>query len=555
MKSRREPSSEASARPADEAARIRALPRIATMATMPSRGATFERTLAAILPQVDRLFVFLDGFDEIPESLRDHDEIHVSRSQDTADLHAAGRFLMLRDLDRPAIVICVDDDIFYADDHVERLVDGLIAAGGRALVGFHGTVFKPPYRSYLADIERLQFSESLAADRIVDELGAGTAAFLSDVLDFDVRAWPRTDANDLCVAIEAKKRGLPLVCLARGADWMRPQVLDQDDSIWVATKRDPAPKSALMRSLICEMPGSGGSTAIPTWIVPQSDPAGSRPAVPRGPSRDVYLQPHCDDVCFSLGGRASRREGGLLLTVFSTNGYTAPKDGVPPCAPEVAATIRKAEDAAFAAACGLDHRFMDLPSARELGFGSFDLDQVDADRRRIDSKLTTELLAHAGDTDAATRPWLFCPAAIGGHVDHAAVFETILAHWEALSSRYRIAFYEDLPYAADPRRRGLGIARMKRRAAGLGLRRGVFPLDRALATRKVDTISLYPSQIDGVPDDLGAFVPATRPRTPDHEAIWSVAPHPDALPDRRAVAFVDGAFRLFDRLAALARRK
>lgn len=553
MKNGRDQSSDASARSPGEADRIRSLPRIATMATMPSRRATFEITLADILPQVDRLVVFLDGFDEIPEALRDRERVSVLRSQDTADLHGAGRFLMLRDLDRPAIVICVDDDIFYADDHVERLVDGLVAAGGRALVGFHGTVFTPPYRSYLADIERLQFSESLAADRIVDELGAGTVAFLSDVLDFDVRAWPRTDAGDLCMAIEAKKRGLPLVCLARSADWMRPQAMDQDDSVWVATKRDPAPKSALMRSLICEEPGSGGSTPVPTWIVPKSALAGSRPEVPRGPSRDVYLQPHCDDVCFSLGGRASRLEGGLLLTVFSTNGYTAPKVGAPPCAPEVGATLRKAEDAAFAAACGLDLRFMDLPSATELGLGSFDLDHAEAGRRRIDARLTAQLLAHADAAEA--RPWLFCPAAIGGHVDHAAVFETVLTHWEALSSRYRIAFYEDLPYAAEPRRRSLGIARMKRRAAGLNLRRGVFPLDRALATRKVDTISLYPSQIEEIPDDLRSFAPATRPRTPDHEAIWSVDPHPDALPDRRAVAFVDGAFRLFDRLAALTRNE
>jgi len=32
---------------------------------------------------------------------------------------------------------------------------------------------------------------------------------------------------------------------------------------------------------------------------------------------DIYLQPHSDDVCFSLGALAHRRRRGLLLTVFS----------------------------------------------------------------------------------------------------------------------------------------------------------------------------------------------------------------------------------------------
>ena len=505
-------------------------------------------TVAAILPQVDQLFVFLDGFDEVPALLHDRENITVLRSQDAGDVHAAGRFLMLRSLKRPSVVLVIDDDIHYPEDYVQRLVDALAAVGGKAVVGVHGTVFKPPYRSYITDLERFHFTDLLAKSRVVDELGSGTCAFLSDVLDFDIQAWPRFDANDLLLAIEAKKRGLPLICVARGRQWLRPQGEEQADSIWVSTKRNPAPKSALMRSLICEVTAERGENPGLSWIVPGSVLSDSIPDVPRGLGRDVYLQPHCDDVCFSLGGRTTRLKGGQLVTVFPINGYVASSPGRSPPSPDAVTAIRKEEDRAFARACGLELHFMNIPSASYRGYRSFDLGCLDENQRLIEGPLTAELLSRADVAGPATRPWLYCPAGIGGHVDHVAIFETVLAHYDELSDRYRIAFYEDLHYASHPGKRANGIARMLRRAKGRKLRRRVFLLDLAHATRKLDTIRLYASQFEVVPENLRSFVPATRPRQGDHEAIWSEEPHPEAITFQPAVEFAEAAFRLFDRL-------
>src|SRR5262249_47796818 len=70
-------------------------------------------------------------------------------------------------------------------------------------------------------------------------------------------------------------------------------------------------------------------------------------------SSDVYLQPHSDDICFSLGAFAWRRYHGILLTAFPISGYVAlDPDATRPSADWVTRT-RIAEDRAFAEQCGL----------------------------------------------------------------------------------------------------------------------------------------------------------------------------------------------------------
>ena len=44
---------------------------------------------------------------------------------------------------------------------------------------------------------------------------------------------------------------------------------------------------------------------------------------------DLYLSPHCDDICFSLGALAHRRQAGTLLTILPISGYVPSRPGVP----------------------------------------------------------------------------------------------------------------------------------------------------------------------------------------------------------------------------------
>lgn len=219
---------------------------------MPSRLNTFFQVLPVIARQVDRMFVFLDGFERVPSFLQDISHVTVIRSQDAGNYHAAGRFLCLQELTEPSVLLSFDDDIHYPHNYVKRLVEALTSFEGRAVVGVHGIRFRPPYRDYVKDHENVYFGSGLWRMKRVDQLGAGTAAFCTDQLYFDVKNWKAFRSNDTCLALEAKRRDLPLWCIPRKKRWLQAYKDPQEFSIWAEAQKDPSEKTALMRQLLSE---------------------------------------------------------------------------------------------------------------------------------------------------------------------------------------------------------------------------------------------------------------------------------------------------------------
>src|SRR5262245_24698174 len=96
------------------------VPRVGGMATMPPRSGTAPRAIASILPQVSRLWLFLDRFDAVPSYALDS-RIGVLRSQDCGDLRANGKLLGLVQESSPCTFFSLDDDIEYPIDYCFEL--------------------------------------------------------------------------------------------------------------------------------------------------------------------------------------------------------------------------------------------------------------------------------------------------------------------------------------------------------------------------------------------------------------------------------------------------
>ena len=227
---------------------ILSLERVATIATMPSRIEGLEKALNSMLPQVDRVFVYLDNFTSVPGFLNDSPKISVFRAEEVGNYHSSSRFLALGQ--SPCVLFPFDDDIIYPPDYAETLVSVLGAIGGRTMVGVHGRIFKPPHKSYIRDAVMTHFATSLPQNIHVHELGAGTCAFLSGQLNFNVAQWPSTDMDDLLLAIEAQKRSIRRIVIKRTANWLQPIAENQPDSLWSKTKQDDLVQSNLMRLLL-----------------------------------------------------------------------------------------------------------------------------------------------------------------------------------------------------------------------------------------------------------------------------------------------------------------
>ncbi|OEO32743.1 hypothetical protein VW23_010120 [Devosia insulae DS-56] len=222
--------------------RLGTLPRIGGMASIPSRADDLEQVLTRIVPQVERLHLFLHGYDAIPAVARHSRIVPVLAPADTA-FRASGKFYGLLQQKGPCLYFCFDDDILYPPDYVARLTAAICRYGGGAFVGVHGSDYPGAGTSYARDRKTRPFAKRLLIDRIVDELGCGTLAFPSELLSIDPRRWPHGDMDDLMLAIEAERNGINRIAIRRRRRWLVPIRQSQPDSLWLRTLADDSRQS------------------------------------------------------------------------------------------------------------------------------------------------------------------------------------------------------------------------------------------------------------------------------------------------------------------------
>ena len=235
-------------------ASLRKLPLVGSIATMPTRAGTFPNALASILPQVDRLYVFLDGFGEVPGFLRAQAKCHPVILAAPDNLHASSRFLAPAMFGEDAVILIFDDDILYPPGYVATLVAAL-AERASTLVGYHAARFQPPHASYVRDRQILPFNRETKQIFPVHELGCGTLGFRSADFAPDPHTWLHHDMDDLYVAAEACRADLDLESLPRPPRWIRALAANQPDSLWRQTLQDDRRQSALMRFVMAQTLG------------------------------------------------------------------------------------------------------------------------------------------------------------------------------------------------------------------------------------------------------------------------------------------------------------
>jgi hypothetical protein len=232
----------------------------------------------------------------------------------------------------------------------------------------------------------------------------------------------------------------------------------------------------------------------------------------------VFLSPHFDDIAFSLGVTARTIGAGTILNLFTRTTHIANPAlaAARSWTPEEVGAQRDGEDARFAAMAGLGRRSLGLDEPALRGRRHRDLAGLAEDRAQLARVLAAELNAMAA-TDR--RPLaLFSPAAIGDHVNHRATLEEVFDMMPALTPRWRVFFYEDLPYASYWWKRRRGIARLRRMFVGRHAVRHVLRLGGRSAD-KLALVRLYESQ-HRHPPSLRRFTPNTTGFASPHEAFW-----------------------------------
>jgi hypothetical protein len=230
-----------------------------------------------------------------------------------------------------------------------------------------------------------------------------------------------------------------------------------------------------------------------------------------GADNDIYLSPHYDDIAFSLGARVAAMPGGKLVNLFTRSGYVAgtPTNHWPDAATiERVMVLRCEEDTAFSTRYRLERLDLGLDEPPVRRRSPWDLAGLADDIEQVRTPLTQLL----GSLASASQ--IFCPAGIGGHVNHLAVRAVVVQLLPELRE-HSVLFYEDLPYAASLRKRRRGIADLRAALQGRRLGRRSW----GSGAEKLEAVNCYPSQLPK-PPALRRFSPRTIWPIGPHEAVW-----------------------------------
>jgi LmbE family N-acetylglucosaminyl deacetylase len=194
----------------------------------------------------------------------------------------------------------------------------------------------------------------------------------------------------------------------------------------------------------------------------------------------IYLSPHLDDAVFSCGGLMARQVAdGDFVTVVTICAGNPPADTLSPFAQSLqdrwdeTITERRIEDRMACGRLGASVHHLDIPDAiyRRGPEGEFlyvSEDDIFGSLHPIEMTLVEHLAALLLEV-IPEEAMVYCPQAIGGHVDHRLV-RLAAGKWD-----FPVMYYYDLPYTA---------------------RQGELPADLPLITGQRIKIHLSGSEIE-----------------------------------------------------------
>lgn len=192
---------------------------IVGVASFPAREAMFSQAIASIYAQVDHIFVYLNGYEKIPQFLK-RKKVTVFQSQDYMDLSANGKVFSLGDVD-DCYYFTIDDDILYPVDYVQKMLDCMLRYDNKVAVCVHGSVFPENPEWYYERTALYPFQSELGTDKFVTLVGSGTFAFHTSVLKARFEDFLPDVMVDLRFSILAREQGVPVVALARPRMWLK----------------------------------------------------------------------------------------------------------------------------------------------------------------------------------------------------------------------------------------------------------------------------------------------------------------------------------------------
>ena len=208
------------------------------MASIPSRETGMLEVVREMLPQCDRLCLYLNNYEEIPKELPKSEKLTIvlaGQGKQYPDRGSQGKHFWL-DAYPDDYYLTVDDDIFYPADYTARMVQAIEKYSRKAIITVHGTSYRLDAAGNIPghDLDRAHklyhnYSKKCAGDIYVHCCGNGCTGFCPAELGMTcaVTKGQLHSGDDGDIALFAQANSIPIVRMATDANW-----LTANEKIW-----------------------------------------------------------------------------------------------------------------------------------------------------------------------------------------------------------------------------------------------------------------------------------------------------------------------------------
>lgn len=215
--------------------------RVAGCATYPARENSIQEAVNSLLPQVDCMCIYFNGYDSVPLWAENESKIFAECSGVTGvDQGDAGMFYFVEELS-DTYYFTFGDDMIYPAGYIAHMETGIERYSRQAAVSLHGWNVKPNQASYHLDRGMgYHFETGAPSDMQVDILATNTFGFHTDACSVQYSDFKKANMADLWVNRLLHAAGVDRYVLAHDADWVlqNSAKVDNQKSIFSMMSKD-----------------------------------------------------------------------------------------------------------------------------------------------------------------------------------------------------------------------------------------------------------------------------------------------------------------------------
>ena len=152
---------------------------VIAMSSFPARKDGMLNVIKILLPQCDKMCLWLNDYDKIPDELKQFDKkkLEVKLAKEYSCLKENGRYTWINKY-REWYYLTVDDDINYPPNYVKKIIQNIDKYDQKAIVAYHGTRFINGKEVYYP------FQRNVPKNIQVHRVGGGVMGFVPSQIGF-----------------------------------------------------------------------------------------------------------------------------------------------------------------------------------------------------------------------------------------------------------------------------------------------------------------------------------------------------------------------------------